>query len=383
MRKFFALFLTIALVALSAGAAWAAPPETVKVLIGFKGKADENLIQGHGGLTKHVFKYMPVIAAEIPVAMRDVLAKNPNVAYIEEDGIAYALGVVEAEAEGDAVIQAQSLPWGITKIGADLVQAAGNTGAGVKVAVIDTGIDIDHPDLRVLGGYNYVANNSNYDDDNGHGTHCGGIIAALNNTVGVVGVAPGASLYGVKVLNASGSGTWSAIAQGIEWAISNGMQVISMSLGGTSGSTTLQQACTNAWNANIVICAAAGNSGTKSGKGDSVEYPARYTECIAVAATDSKDARAAWSSTGPKVEVAAPGVSVLSCYYGGGYATMSGTSMATPHVAGLAALVIAAHPGYTNQQVRTAIDNCCVDLGTAGRDPLYGYGRVYAPNAVK
>lgn len=381
MRKFFALFLTIALVALSVGAAWAAPPEKVQVLIGFKDKADVDLIRGHGGMVKHVFQYMPVISAEIPAAARDALAKNPNIAYIEEDGIAYALGVVEAE--GDAGITAQTLPWGIVKIGADQVQATGNTGAGVKVAVIDTGIDVDHPDLRVLGGYNYVTNNSNYDDDNGHGTHCAGIIAALNNTTGVVGVAPGASLYGVKVLSSTGSGTWTAIAQGIEWAISNKMQVISMSLGGTSGSTTLQQACTNAWNANIVICTAAGNSGRSSGKGDTVEYPARYTECIAVAATDSNDVRASWSSTGPKVEVAAPGVSVYSCYYGGGYATMSGTSMATPHVAGLAALVIAAHPGYTNQQVRTAIDNCCVDLGAAGRDTLYGYGRVSALNAVK
>lgn len=380
MRKFLALVLTLAIVSLAAGAAWAAPPERVRVLIGFKGATDAELVKGHGGRIDYVFDFIPVISAEIPVTARDALAHNPNVAYVEDDGIAYALGeVVTVAAEPAATTQ--SVPWGITKIGADQVWST-TTGAGVKVAILDTGIDLDHPDLQVYGGTNFVTPGASYDDDNGHGTHCAGIVAALNNTLGVVGVAPGANLYAVKVLDSGGSGSYTGIAQGIEWAVANGMKVISMSLGGSQTSDTLQLACDTAYANGVVVVAAAGNEGKKNTSRDNVSYPAKYESVIAVAATDIDDVRASFSSTGPAVEVAAPGVSIYSTYFDGSYTTMSGTSMACPHVAGLAALVIAAHPTWTNVEVREAIDMTCVDLGTVGRDWVYGYGRVWAPGAV-
>jgi len=380
MRKFFALLLTIALVALSAGIAWAAPPETVRVLIGFKGLPDAALVHAHGGRINHIFSLIPVISAEIPLAARDALARNPNVAYVEDDGVAHALGEVEPVV-ADAATDTQTIQWNITKIGADQVWGT-TAGAGVNVAILDTGIDVDHPDLKVMGGINFITPGASYDDDNGHGTHCAGIVAALNNTIGVVGVAPAANLYAVKVLDASGSGSYTAIAQGIEWAVNNGMDVISMSLGGSQTSTTLQQACDAAYANGVLLVAAAGNEGKKNTKLDNVSYPAKYDSVIAVAATDINDVRATFSSTGPAVEVAAPGVSIYSTYFGGGYATMSGTSMACPHVSGLAALVLAAHPSWTNVQVREAIDMTCVDLGEVGRDWLYGYGRIWAPGAV-
>jgi subtilisin/minor extracellular protease Epr len=188
------------------------------------------------------------------------------------------------------------------------------------VAILDTGIDYEHSDLNdnYIGGYDFANNDLEPMDDNGHGTHCAGIVAAEDNEGGVVGVAPEADLYAVKVLDSVGNGYM--------------MDVISMSFGSNLGSTSLETACDNAYSSGVLVVAAAGNDGNPSGEGDNVDYPARCDSVIAVAATDSNDNRAIWSSTGPDVELAAPGVSIYSTYLGGGYATMSGTSMACPHV---------------------------------------------------
>jgi subtilisin family serine protease len=244
-----------------------------------------------------------------------------------------------------------------------------------ELAILDTGIDSRHPDLSAncKGGYDFANDDSYPMDDNGHGTHCAGIVAAADNDEGVVGVAPEAHLYAVKVLNSGGSGYWSDVIAGIQWSVNNSMEVISMSFGG-GYSESMEAACDAAYNAGIVVVASAGNSGNPPGKGDNVGYPAGYSSVIAVAATDSSDNRARWSSTGPAVELAAPGVSIYSTYLGGGYATMSGTSMACPHVAGTAALVIASSGGDVRQCLQATAD----DLGVAGRDDLYGYGLVDA-----
>ncbi|MEW6308624.1 MAG: S8 family peptidase [Bacillota bacterium] len=372
MKRILGLLLAAVLLVALATPAFGIPDSAsdyVAVMIGFRGSPNRGLVEALGGRVKFAYQYIPVIAATLPETALSALRSSPAVAYIEPDGKCYAVS--------------QTLPWGVDRIDADLVHATGNKGTGIKVAILDTGIDLAHEDLRVWGGANFISTATSYDDDHGHGTHCAGIVAALDNGIGVIGVAPEAQLYAVKVLDDAGSGSWSTVAAGIEWAITNRMNVISMSLGGSVGSTTLEAACQKAWNAGILLVAAAGNSGTAAGTTDTVNYPAKYATVIAVAATDSADLRASWSSTGPTVELAAPGVNILSTYPGDSYETLSGTSMACPHVAGVAALVWRAHPTLTNQQVRDKMNATALDLGVVGRDTWYGFGLVYAPSAVR
>jgi minor extracellular protease Epr len=363
------LVLALALVLGTAGSSvsMAAPPNG-RYFIGFRGAPDAALVRNLGGEIIYSYGIIPAVAARLPEAAVTALANNPNIAYVEADGVCHAM--------------ADTLPWGIDRVEADHVQAGGNYGTGIMVGIIDTGIDIHHTDLAVAGGVTFVPGTTSWDDDAGHGSHVAGTVAALANGIGVIGCAPQATLYAIKVLDYSGSGAWTDVVSGIDWAVANGMQIINMSLGGTAGTTALQQACDNAYAAGVLVVCAAGNSGNTAGTGDNVIYPARYESCMAVAATDSNDVRAYFSSTGPKVEIAAPGLNIYSTYYTGGYTTMSGTSMASPHVTGVAALVLKANPTFTNVQVRNALTSTAIDLGDPGRDPWYGYGLVNAVAAV-
>jgi len=348
------------------------PPDgLVKVLIGFKekpGAAQQAMVKGVGGKIKYTYNLIPAIAASVPEVAINALQKNPNVKYVEPDGIVQALDELDDS-------------WGVKRIGAGVVHNSGNKGTGINVAIIDTGIDYGHEDLNVVGGKSFVLYTTDYKDDNGHGTHVAGIVAALDNGIGVVGVAPAANLYALKALDSNGSGYVSDVAYAIQWATVNKIQVINMSLGG-GASITLEAACWLAYYYDrLLLVASAGNSGNPPGKGDNISYPAGYDSVIAVAATDQSDKRARWSSTGPAVELAAPGVSIYSTYIGG-YATLSGTSMASPHVAGTAALVWAANPGWLNDAVRGELEITADDLGDSGRDWLYGYGLVDADEAA-
>lgn len=346
-------------------------PEKINVIIGFYGTPDASLIASYQGQIKNTMHQIHAVVASIPETAYYALQQNPHIRYIEEDNHVQ-------------LISAQSLPWGVNRIDADLVWPAGNTGAGVKIAIVDTGIDYNHPDLAAncVEGISFVDYTNDPMDDYGHGTHCAGIAAAVNNDIGVIGVAPGASLMPVKVLNYNGGADLSWIANGIIWAANNGADVISLSIGYNQHVQSWQDACDYAYNTKgCVVVAAAGNSGNPPGSGDTVEYPARYSSVIAVSATDSNDKRARWSSTGPTVELAAPGVSIYSTVWDNTYTTMSGTSMSCPHVAGVAALVIASGV-TTNVEVRNRMASTAEDLGAAGRDPLYGYGLVDAEHAV-
>ena len=270
--------------------------------------------------------------------------------------------------------------WNGTEDGTDVV-AGRNAGDGINVSILDTGIDYNHSDLAdnyKVFGYDFVNGDTDPTDDNGHGTHCAGIIAAVDNDIGVIGVAPEADLYAVKVLDSSGSGYVSDVIAGIEWSVNNSMDIISMSLGLDSDSTDLRNACDYAYNAGLLLVAAAGNEGSGS---DTVTYPAKYDSVIAVAATDSSDNRTSSSSTGPAVELAAPGKEINSTWSDGGYKKASGTSMACPHVTGTAALVWKAFPHYNNTQVRQHLQETAEDLGDSGMDKWYGYGLVDAENA--
>jgi subtilisin len=208
---------------------------------------------------------------------------------------------------------------------------------------------MDHPDLKVAGGQNCIDPKVSYKDDNGHGTHVAGTIAA--NGEDIVGVAPEASLYAIKVLDASGGGTIATVIDGINWAVKNKMNIVNMSLGGPS-SSGLEKAVKAAGAAGLIIVAASGNDPKAE-----VSAPARYPQSIAVSASDSSDAVASFASTGPQVAFIAPGVKVPSTWPGGGLKTISGTSMATPHVTGLAVLAysMGAHsPSAVRQALQKA-----------------------------
>jgi subtilisin family serine protease len=323
-----------------------------------------------GGKVTRSFNIVPSVAAELPASAIERLRADPRVLAVEQD---HRVQLLDAELDNS---------WGVKRIGAGLVHPT-NQGAGVKVAVIDTGIDYTHPDLdaNYVAGYDFVNGDSDPMDDQGHGTMVSGTIAAEDNGSGVVGVAPQARLYVLKVLGSDGSGWESDVIAGVDWARTHGIQVVNMSLGSSSASYAFQTAITNASNAGLVLVAAAGNSGNCSGTGDNVSYPARFSQVIAVAATDSSDARACFSSTGSTAEIAAPGVSTTMPSRGGGYASASGTSFASPHVAGVAALVIASGVSG-NSAVRQRLQTTADDLGTAGRDTRYGYGLVDADEAA-
>jgi subtilisin len=343
-------------------------------LAGPAGPADVTAIQALGGTVHAAYAHLSLLAAELPAPALARLARNPRVRYVEPDQVRYAI--------------AQTLPWGIDHIDADIAWSSAR-GAGVKLAILDTGGDYDHPDLSYVGGVNFAGwlrdgstAPAQWDDKNGHGTWTSGIAAALDNDIGVVGAAPDASLWAVKVLSNSGTGWDSDIAQGIDWAIGSGMDVISMSLGGPGYSTALAEACQDAWEAGMIIVAAAGNEGDGDPSTEELSYPAAYPTVIAVGATTQTDGLASFSNTGSFLELGAPGVSVYSTYKGGGYASYSGTSASCPHVSGVVALVLSADPGLTNGQVRALLADTARDLGAAGWDAGFGYGLVDAGAAV-
>ena len=255
-------------------------------------------------------------------------------------------------------------------------------GSGITVAVVDTGVAAGHPDLagQVLPGYQKwtdSASGISYDttmdpsfDNNGHGTHVAGIIAALaNNGTGVAGAAPGVKILPVKVLDASGSGWDGDVAFGINWAVSHGANVVSLSLGGAA-SSSVKAAIDNAVANNVIVFAAAGNGGATG----SPSYPGAEPNAIGVASVDSSLAHSAFSTVGSYVDVAAPGRGIVSTYPPMGYATLSGTSMATPYAAAAGALLRAEHPAWNVAQVRDRLLTTADDLGTPGRDNQFGCG---------
>jgi subtilisin family serine protease len=492
------------------------------VLVGFRsapGTAATALIEGLGGRVVHRYRYIPVVAASLTDAQALTLAADPRVAYVEPNLTLHPLG------------GKQITDWGVSKIDAPGAWALGYRGQGIKVGIFDSGIDIDHPDLAVVGGVDLVGDGNGLDDCQGHGTHVAGIVAGKNNGRYTVGVAPAVELYSMRLADCAwGGGTLDKMIQGLEWAIDNGMDVINMSFGfGIAGvvaspigpddppSTAAQDAFQAAYDRGIVLVAASGNSSTPY-----ISYPAAYPSVIAVGATDDADLIASFSQTGLDQELTAPGVNNLASYlvgkgqettltvdsdgdreleaipllfagqtgrrgittdavyagFGtavefaaldctgkiavtsrggpsfaekavaamdagcaalvihnvhpgnfngtlgtataadgrawlpvvsisleeglylkeqieagptratvlnapGNLAILSGTSMASPHAAGVAALVLSRNPSLTPDQVRAILRGSADDLGTPGWDPVFGYGRINARRAVE
>ena len=419
----------------------AAPAEMARVFITFHdtpGASERALVRSFGVDVRYEYGSVPTVAARIPESAIEQLERHPLIAHITPDGM------VEVQATETELGNA----WGVERIGAGTVHGSAEvTGAGVKVGIIDSGINYWHPELAgtYQGGYDFYYFNDDPMDVYGHGTHVAGTACATYNDAaevtdtgeplyGVVGAAPACDLYALRVLNEDGVGYWSDIAAAVEWSTGatvslepwadvpgqevtgKRMDVINLSLGKSAHpGEAVEEIFANAYDAGVVIVAAAGNSGNRGGNNDSVIYPAKFDSVIAVAATDSSDTRATFSSTGDTIELSAPGVAVYSTWnndvaysgtpncrgaletheltgeheaqhssvtqvaYGDCYKFGSGTSMAAPHVAGAAALVMAADPTVSAAQVRHILAATADPLGAAHR---YGHGLVNAWRAV-
>jgi subtilisin len=382
VKRLPALLLIASALGLWCASAAAEPPPSVRVIITFSQPpraGQRTLIRELGGVVRRTYDLVPAVAAEVPPGALASLRTAPGVVVVEEDQPVY---LVDAELDDS---------WGVKRIGAGEVHPT-NSGQGVRVAIVDTGIDYRHPDLNdnYAGGYDFVNEDTDPFDDYGHGTAVAGVVAAEDNGSGVVGVAPRARLYALKVLDNEGNGQISDIIAALQWAVAHDMDVVNMSLGFSNYSPSVATAVANAYQAGLVLVAAAGNSNPCPGSPatDNVLYPARLDEVIAVGATDQSDARACFSSTGPTVELAAPGQYVITTYppdpkypdvY---YRWFGGTSCASPHVAGAAALVLASGipdgngNGRVNDDIRLWLQGTADDLGDPGRDSWYGFGLV-------
>jgi hypothetical protein len=269
--------------------------------------------------------------------------------------------------------------WGVPRIGAPAAWAL-SSGAGVVVAVVDTGVDDSHPDLlgQVLPGYDFVNDDADARDDHGHGTRMTGVIAARrDNAVGIAGVAPDAMVLPVKVLDAQGYGAYSAVASGITYAVDHGARVVNLSLAGPVQSDILQDAVDYAAAHEVVVVAASGNDGTNA-----PEYPAAASGAVAVGAIDASDARPAFSNYGAWIGFAAPGVDIVTTSLGAAYASSSGTSPAAAFGSGVFALLFAATPTLTRSEAIQRVQSGAVDLGNQGWDAYFGWGRADAYGAL-
>lgn len=319
----------------------------------------QQLEREHGFRADHVYSAaLRGFSARLTAQQIANLENDASVAYIEPDGVMTAI--------------AQTLPWGVDKVDADVSSTLAGNGSGaisnVNVYIIDTGVDAAHADLSVAAHVNFATGPNR--DCHGHGTHVAGTVAARDNTLDVVGVAPGAPITGVKVLGCGGSGSTSGVIKGVDWVTNNAKKpaIANMSLGG-SVSQALDDAVVRSANSGVFYSVAAGNDG-----GDACNHsPARAgagtsNGVLTVAATDSADKEASWSNYGSCVDIWAPGVSILSTRKGGGTTTMSGTSMAAPHGGGGAALYLSTHTGAIPSDVEGMLKSAATTTGNKSKD---------------
>lgn len=393
-------------------------------------------IEERGGRVEYAFKLIDAVAARVSEEALARLKEDPKVRYVAPDGLVAtpefwagdALLRPEPSSLLGAATPVELYSWGVERVRAPKVHQAqlvgasaallalallgmvgrarrrrwglvpitlllgslallsgctvalvlpppGIMGEGVEVALLDTGVDLKHPDLKanILGGIDLVNDDNDPQDDNGHGTGVAGILAARENGLGLIGVAPEVGLWAIKMLRYDEQGSISDLIRGIEWALERGVQIIAMSLGTEEDNFALREAIRAAYQAGVLLVAAAGNKGMR------VLFPAAYPEVIAVAATDRNDRRAWFSNTGPEVELSAPGTELLSTGLEGGYQVVNGTSFAVPHVSGVAALLFSA--GLVDaSEVRRRLAETAEDLGLA--ITAQGYGLVDAERAV-
>jgi len=387
-RAWWVVLVLLVWILVAAGTVSAQSP-TRKIIM-FRDGVDEaakgEVVRQFGGKPLKQLGLVNATVAEISQASTSALVGSQMVVGIEDD-IRLREDVVgnppvlspdrrQGGGKGGPGQSGEATPWGVEQIRAP--EAWRFSEGGVKVAILDSGIDLSHPDLKVAGGVNEIEPGKSYNDDRGHGTHVAGIVAALANGRGIVGVAPDARLYAVKVIDKNGEVWVSDVIDGLQWSVTNGMRVANMSFGSSQDSRALRRAVTRAYSAGLLMVASAGNAGPAP---NSVHYPAAYPEVLAVSALDRSDHIAPWSSVDPQIALAAPGVDIYSTYLGGGYATLSGTSMAAPHVTGVAALRLRLHPDESPADVAEALKKSADRLPGLTCDQQ-GAGRVDALGAV-
>jgi subtilisin len=271
----------------------------------------------------------------------------------------------------------QVIPWGVSAIQAPKVWPQ-DQGESVKVGIVDTGIDGRHPDLRsnIEDGVNTVDSSNPFIDLNGHGTHVAGTAAAVNNSVGVTGVAPRASLFSLKAFAADGTAFLSDIAEAIDWAIDRNIRILNMSFGSRESSQVLHRAIKAANEEGVIMIASSGNAS------ESLDYPARHEEVLAVGAVNKNRRLASFSNFGRTLNYVEPGVDILSTWpVSPGYNSLSGTSMAVPHLTGICALLLSKAPELTAQQVKDILDRAAIRLPGISR-LKQGQGAVTATRAL-
>ena len=300
------------------------------------------------------------------------ISTDPYVRHAEPNGVVYG-GYTPNDPKWNQ-------QWGPKKIYCPEAWDYQKGSTSVAVAILDTGVDYNHEDLsgRVIKGYDYVNNDNDPMDDHNHGTHCAGICGAImDNSKGIAGVAQ-VQILAVKVLNDQNQGTWANIAKGIRYAANNSAKVISMSIRGYGYDSDVEAACSYAYTTKgSLLVAVSGNDGIEQ-----IAYPAAYDTVIAVGATNSNDQRWSSSNYGSQLELVAPGVDIHSTIRSNGYSNMTGTSMAAPHVSGVAGLIWSQNPSFNNDKVREILTNTAVDLGSSGWDKYYGHGKVNAYASV-
>ena len=337
IKIFFILVIVLGFYFLSSDAGLSEHPRKIVVFKKwFDKEADQDtLLKKHGAVKIKHLKLINGMAVHLPAKEEKALRKKDEILRIDDDVVIHATGKKGEKKPKNP----QELTWGIDRIEADLAWEEENTGSGINVAILDTGIDLEHPDLmdNIKGNINMIKPSKNGNDKNGHGTHVAGIIAAVDNKIGVIGTGPEISLYAVKVLDNQGRGWLTDLIDGLDWCIDNGMQVVNMCFGSSEGNQSFHDAIIEAYQAGITLVASSGNNGENGG---AIEYPAKYIETIAVSAIGEDDNFASFSSWGEEVDLTAPGVDIKSTYKNGSYRIMSGTSMSAPHVTGTVALIL-------------------------------------------
>lgn len=341
------------------------------------GQVDKECIVELGGEVIHSYAYIPALLVRATDEQVDAIRLEAHVRHVEKDTESQVVMPIQSSLDRLIKSYDQYKPWGIDRVQAPQMWKRGYTGKGVKVAVVDTGIALRHEDLAVSGGVSYVSYTKSYGDDHDHGTHVAGIIGAKNNSTGVVGVAPDAELYAVKVIGNNNSFITSDLIKGIEWAITNEMDIINLSLYTYNyfDDYGLHQVLKAAHSKGLLLVGITGNSGMDN-QANTVTYPGKYPEVIAVGSIDESGWVSDFSSFGTEAEVVAPGDWIYSTVKNGSYNYMRGTSMAAPHVAGMLALMKEKYPNYTNVKLRSELKKNVKDLGVKGWDPYYGHGLI-------
>lgn len=345
--------------------------KTERVVIQYNEEINVNILKDIPHTIHYRYESLDSVAVTIPGNKISELKGETAVKSIEEDG--------------QVQVSFQETSWGTDSVEMNKSRSMGLSGEGVKIAILDTGIASKHPDLNVAKGISFVQGTEGYEDDNGHGTHVAGIIAAQDNEIGTIGIAPDAEIYAVKVLDEEGNGLNSEVVAGIDWAIDQGVDIINLSLTSCKPSDLTKNAIKKARNAGVQVVAAAGNKDVCVSENiDDILYPARFPEVVSVGAVTKKLNGSDYTYSGPSLDFTAPGARIESTYitnddFPTGYATMSGSSMAAPHVTGILALYEQLFPEMSDSERKELLISNSLDKGDGGKDNTYGYGVAQAP----